>query len=375
MKLLVPVYLLLLSLLSPFAYSQSEKEIGHLEFTDTLFNFGSVDEAQGVLSHSFPFVNLGPEYFFIEEIDPSCGCITPEYPTDTIHAGEQGKIVLYFDPVNHPGLFERKVAIKGNASKAPVYLYITGYVSPSPQPVAEWERTSSFKYNTVYIQKNYANFGAITTKDLIQMEIPVYNGGSNTISMNVDKLKLPAYVKASVLPLKIEAKEKGMIKIQFNPKLANKYGHFAEQIELIFQSSGKPIEVPIVLSAFVKEYFNPAEPSMNSGKISLDKNDVDLGIIKTDDTTQAQINVVNIGMSDLVIKSIRTSCSCVEVFAEKMILKPGASTKVSIFFDTTERLGMETKLITIFTNDPVNPIATVKIRGQVVGSMVAVPGQ
>lgn len=368
MKFILAVTTLLISVFYiNTTQAQTIKEIGHLEFSDTLINFGPVKEEQGVLSYTFKFVNLGPEYFIIEDVEPSCGCITPDYPTDTIHAGEKGQVVLYVDLVNHPGVFKQVVLIKGNASKAPVRLYVQGYVTPSPQPLPEWERTSSFKYNTIYLQKNYANFGVVTTKSPVSVEIPIYNSGSQSVSIQLEKLKLPAYVKVVMLPAKLESKQRGVIKVSFNTKDAPNLGYFAESIDVLFVSGSSITKVPLVLTATIKDAYTPAEAASIVGpKIQVDKTLIDLGSIKTNEKIATEIRIVNIGVSELIIRSIRTSCSCVEAFSDKLILKPGAYTTLKIVFDTNDRLGAEEKMISIFSTDASNPIVVVKLKALVV---------
>lgn len=347
--------------------AQTIKEIGNIEFSDTLINFGSVKESQGMLSYTFKFVNLGPEHFYIEDVEPSCGCVSPDYPTDTILAGEKGEIILYVDLINHPGLFNQKVAIKGNASKEPIYLYVQGYVTPSPQPLAEWERTSSFKYNAVYLQKNYANYGSITTKSPVHIEIPIYNAGEKALTLQVDKMKLPPYLKAILLPTKVESKERGVIKISFNTKESPNLGYVAESIELLFLSGNTSTKVPMVVTATLTDVFAPAEiASITGPKIQLDKTSIELGTIKTNVKSTSEVTIINTGKSDLIIRSIRTSCSCVEAFADKLILKPGVSTSLKVVFDTNERLGTEEKVISIFTNDAANSISVIKLKATVI---------
>jgi hypothetical protein len=374
MKFILTVSTLLLSVcFFTFAQAQNLKEIGHLEFSDTLINFGSVKEEQGVLSHTFKFVNLGPEHFVIEDVDPSCGCITPDYPTDTIHPGEKGEIVLYVDLVNHPGLFSQKVTIKGNASKIPVNLYVQGYVTPSPQPLPEWERTSSFKYNNIYLQKNYANFGVVSTKGPVSLEISVYNSGNQTISVPTDKMKLPAYVKVILLPTKIEAKQRGVIKVSLNPKDVPALGYFAESVEVVFAAGSVLTKVPLVLTATIKDTYTPAEAASVTGpKIMLDKTSIDLGSIKTNEKITTEIRITNTGMNELTIRSIRTSCSCVEAFADKVTLKPGAYTVMKIVFDTNDRLGAEEKMISVFSNDAANSILVVKLKATIIEELPVV---
>lgn len=352
-------------------HAQNHKEIGHLEFSDTTFNFGPVNESQGMIAHVFSFVNLGPEYFVVEDIDPSCNCVTPDYPTDTIHAGEKSQIVLYVDLINHPGVFNHVVTVKGNASKEPIRLYVSGYVTPSPQPLPEWDRTSSFKYNTVYLQKNYKNFGVVSTKEVVQTELVVYNSGKQTISLATDKMKLPAYIKVALLPVKIESKQRGVIKLMFNPKLVAELGNFATQIEIQISSGNENITIPLVVTAFIKEEVLSTIGTA-SPKIQVDKLNVDMGIVKLDEKTVAEITVANTGTQDLSLRSIRTSCSCVEAFADKKELKPGASTTIKIVFDSHGRFGTENKFISIFSNDPLSPIVTVKLKASVVETLPVV---
>jgi hypothetical protein len=350
--------------------AQTIKEIGHIEFADTLINFGSLKEEQGQVSYTFKFVNLGPEHFFIQDVEPSCGCVTPDYPTDTILAGEKGEIVLYVNLVNHPGLFNQKVVIKGNASKEPIYLYVQGYVTPSPQPLSDWERTSSFKYGNFYIQKNYANYGTVTTKTPMHIEIPIYNAGEKILTLQVDKMKLPTYFKAVLLPTKIDSKQRGVIKISFNTKESPNLGYVAESIDLLFLSGNNVTSVPMVVTATVKDAYTPAEMASVVGPtIQIDKTAIDLGSVKTNGKILSEINVVNIGKADLQIRSIRTSCSCVEAFADKLTLKPGASTVVKIVFDTNDRLGLEEKIISIFSNDASNSITVIKLKATVLDEM------
>jgi hypothetical protein len=350
--------------------AQTIKEIGHIEFADTLINFGSLNEEQGQVSYTFKFVNLGPEHFFIEDVEPSCGCVTPDYPTDTILAGEKGEIILYVNLVNHPGLFNQKVVIKGNASKEPINLYVQGYVTPSPQPLADWERTSSFKYGNFYLQKNYANYGTITTKAPMHIEIPIYNAGEKTLTLQVDKMKLPAYFKAVLLPTKIDSKQRGVLKISFNTKESPNLGYVAESIDLLFSSGNNVTSVPMVVTATVKDVYTPAEMASVVGPtIQIDKTTIDLGSVKTNDKIISEIKVVNIGKADLQMRSIRTSCSCVEAFSDKLTLKPGASTVVKIVFDTNDRLGLEEKIVSIFSNDASNSIAVIKLKANVLDEL------
>ena len=58
----------------------------------------------------------------------------------------------------------------------------------------------------------------------------------------------------------------------------------------------------------------------------------------------------NIGSKDLVIKNIETSCGCTAVKWDKMPVKIGGESHITVEFDSKGRYGRQYKVITIFCN-------------------------
>ncbi|MBP5583729.1 MAG: DUF1573 domain-containing protein [Bacteroidales bacterium] len=63
---------------SSTAETKSTDTITSIEFENKNYAFGQIVKGQ-VVEHSYIFKNTGNIDLIIEEVDPSCGCTTPEW--------------------------------------------------------------------------------------------------------------------------------------------------------------------------------------------------------------------------------------------------------------------------------------------------------
>ena len=92
--------LLGLGLLSASAFGQRKD---FLSFRETFFDFGTVREEMGPVTHTFEFENTGDRPVKILQVKPSCGCTTPDWSKEAIKPGNKGFITAKFDPTGQPG--------------------------------------------------------------------------------------------------------------------------------------------------------------------------------------------------------------------------------------------------------------------------------
>jgi hypothetical protein len=90
----------------------------------------------------------------------------------------------------------------------------------------------------------------------------------------------------------------------------------------------------------------------NQPKIEIPEQNFDFGKIKEGIYVSHEFEVKNVGTGDLVIEKVRASCGCTAATPDDNIVKPGESTKIKVTFNTTRRIGMQTKHVYIFTNAP-----------------------
>jgi hypothetical protein len=98
-----------------------------------------------------------------------------------------------------------------------------------------------------------------------------------------------------------------------------------------------------------------------------DFGDVDRGSI-----VEESVGLRNVGTSDLVISTARTTCGCASTVLSDGVIHPGGRAIVNVRIDTAGRQGMQYFRLYIHSNDPITPIAQLGIVGTVVTPSVAV---
>jgi hypothetical protein len=82
----------------------------------------------------------------------------------------------------------------------------------------------------------------------------------------------------------------------------------------------------------------------------------------------------NTGELNLRIDNVRTSCDCTASISAG-VLTPGASATVEVSFDTARAFGPARKSITLYSNDPTQPVTTLTLSADVIAAVAADPPQ
>lgn len=127
MKKLVYVFALLLVFVG-FAYAQQPQQGASISAKETEHDFGVIKESNGKVSHTFVIKNTGSAPLVITRVVAACGCTTPEYSTEPIAPGKEGKIVVTFNPLGRPGQFVKTIAVYSNGRDGSYTLRIKGLV-------------------------------------------------------------------------------------------------------------------------------------------------------------------------------------------------------------------------------------------------------
>ena len=109
--------------------------------------------------------------------------------------------------------------------------------------------------------------------------------------------------------------------------------------------------------------------------IALSTNSYDFGTVAQGTKVVHEFHVTNKGDADLVIERLAASCGCTATQLSAPTIKPGASEKVRVTFDTTGFIGDKTKSVLISSNDTNNPEVTVTLKGKVLSSYTVEPAR
>lgn len=115
-----------LCLLIGVAFAQSGKAV--ISSPKPEHDFGVIKEAAGKVSHTFVVKNTGTAPLVLTRVVATCGCTTPQYETQPIAPGKEGRITVTFNPAGRPGPFVKMIAVYSNGADGAYTLRIKGTV-------------------------------------------------------------------------------------------------------------------------------------------------------------------------------------------------------------------------------------------------------
>lgn len=348
---MVRLFTFVVILVSCSAFAQQAKQ---LAFKEETYDFGSVDESKGPVTHEFVFTNNSPRPVKIIKVQASCGCTTPGWSKDVIPPGKQGFIQASYDPKGRPGFFNKSLTVTTDLEANPIILQIKGQVTNNEKPAASDYAVAS---GNLRMKVSSFNMGRVYLKDeYVVREFPVMNGGSEPLKFTGNFVN-PSYIAVDVQPRELAPGEKGVIKITYNGARKNSYGFQSDNVQIETNDKDEPMKSYSVY-ATLEDFF----PQLTAGELakapqlSFESNTLDFGNIPVNTAAEKQILFTNTGKQELLVKAIQPNCTCATASASKTSLKPGESATLKISFNPQDRSGTQNKAVSIYSNDPKNPV-------------------
>lgn len=325
-----------------------------IRFKAESFDFGKVAEKDGPVTHVFEFSNSSEKAVKILLVKPSCGCTTPDWSKEPIEPGTTGFIKAEFDPNGRPGFFTKTLTVTTDVEPNPFILQIKGTVVPDKKMVVSefsgargnW-RVKSFSLNLgkIYIKNEY-----------VVREFQVMNGGNKAVSY-LGRYDGPAYIRVNVEPNVLQPGETGVIRVGYNGKLRNAYGFQSDNVVIHTDDESQPGKSFNVL-ATLEDYFPEltAEEIAQSPTLHVNQTALDFGRIKQNEASTREVTLTNVGKGTLELRSIQGNCTCIVTEVDTQTLKAGQRATIRISFNPQNRTGTQQKSITIYSNDPKDPV-------------------
>jgi hypothetical protein len=173
----------------------------------------------------------------------------------------------------------------------------------------------------------------------------------------VTRIVAPSYIKAEVNPSPIIPNEKGHIKVSYNGKLKNQYGFQSDNIEIHTDDEEEPVK-SFSVYATLEDDFSDVKPDdlVKAPQLQLAATSLDFGRVRSNATVMREVAITNTGKKELHLNALQGNCTCVTASAEKNKLKPGESSVIKISFNPQDRRSTQQKALTIYSNDPKNPV-------------------
>ncbi len=329
-----------------------------INFETKSHNFGQIKEADGPVTFTFKFTNIGNEPLVLKNVKASCGCTTPKWTREPVLPGDSGKINVTFNPRNRPGSFRKSITVTTNTTPANVYLSISG-------KVIQREKTLEEKYPMVMgkirAQKTNLSFYNMTNTQVKTTSLKVANTTANPVVIEVPDL--PKHVSFSTTT--ISAGKEGTIDFTYDASKKDDWGYVTDNIVLVVD--GEKATTSVKLSATITEDFSALDDKdkEKAPKIVLSTSKIDFGAVQRGETVSKTFEITNSGKDPLIIHAVKSTSGIVTCSVDNDKVKAGKSAVVTVTLDTNRTKGRQYKSVSIITNDPSNPNVTFTLTGTV----------
>jgi hypothetical protein len=332
-----------------------------LNWEQKTIQIGAVLEENGPVEAVFLASNPNEERLFISDVFSDCGCTTVDYTKDTIENAQEASIKVRFDPEHRGGEFSKVIIVRTNLDIYGDTLYLEGFNMPAPENT---ELAYPHRIGQLGFRLPAINMGNIFTNQAKVKYVEIHNFGGESFSLAALQPHLPDYVSIQLEPKQLASGHRGVLIVNYDGLNKNDFGFFDENVKLIIEG-GELLDLRIL--AVVYEYFSPVPKSMENTvpRMFISENEVDFREVQEGRKLQRTLTISNKGQEDLLIKKIAGNCECLKFTISNELIKPGERASLEFEFDTRGRKGIDHKHITIFSNDPINPVRTITIKSSI----------
>ena len=329
-------------------------------FDKTQHDFGRVGEGEGTTSHDFTFKNTGTAPLIIQDVRTTCGCTTPEWTKQPINPGATGYIKVSYDVKGRPGAIDKTITVHSNSSSSPDHLRIVGEVIP-----VERHPSETFRYTagTIRLDDMHVSFNRMYSHEKPSLTVTAYNPGPDAVKISF--VNLPAYIKTEVTPATIKQGEKASIKVTYDAAGKNEWGFVTDRISMILNDN-KTKDYKLIVTTTIEEDFSrwTAAQLQNAPAVFVDQQVIEIGKIRKGDKKTVQVKLTNKGKSKLLIRKVESSSPLITTKAPKEV-NVGASSDMTVMFDSAGQSGEQNKSITLITNDPKNAKIILRLKAEI----------
>lgn len=341
-------------------FSQSKNP--SIAFKDDVYDFGTIKEEAGKVTHRFEFINTGGGPLVIQNVTASCGCTAPDWTRKPIPPGSSGFVAATYNPAGRPGAFSKYLFVDSNAEQGRVRLTIKGEVTPKPRSIEDDYR---YGMGGLRLKANHLAFGNVNNTENKEYRLEVINNSAQPIKIGFQRV--PAHMDLKVAPEVLDPGQKGFIEATYDASAKNDWGMLIDRVNVtvngVFERN-----YSLVVSANIVEDFSSlsAAELAQAPQVSVDEPEVNFGQLQQNEKYEHDFVLTNKGKSTLYIRKIKASCGCTAVQPEKKQVAPGESVKIKTIFNSAGKRGNQNKNVTIITNDPKRSSLILRIKGEVI---------
>jgi uncharacterized cupredoxin-like copper-binding protein len=211
----------------------------------------------------------------------------------------------------------------------------------------------------ISVQQSEFDFGDINQNDIVNHDFVIMNTGGDILKISDIRAACGC---TAAKPDKTELKpgESTKLKITFNSK-----GRKGPQIKTVNFNTNDPAKPSVTLTIKCNIIVKDVSNNSSGAKIFFPEIQHDFGKVKEGAKLNYTFQFQNKGTQPLVIKDVKTSCGCTAAVISEKNIQPGQNGSIKVEFDTSNRQGKTSKLITIVSNDTQEPNKVITIFAEI----------
>ena len=329
-----------------------------LSFDPSEYDFGTIRETDGPVSHTFTGKNDSDRPLVILDVVTTCGCTVPEFSKQPILPGAETRITVTYDPTNRPGVFDRELWVYSSERKRIATLTIRGNVTPRPKSIEEQYPVDAG--GGLRLSSTLCAFTYIYPGKRMQSAI----GYANTSQREI-RLELRPEITSGLLsvdyPQTIAPGARGQINLGYLiPADRPRYGTLRDAMQVFVDDRSR--DVRIVTHGIGAD--NPAEmPEGRAPRCEVSENILKFGPVKHSAPEQRmRFALSNTGRGELVVRSVESGGHVTATLRPGTTVSPGRAAEAEVVLDPArQQYGVMSDFLIIVTNDPVRPMRRIRV--------------
>jgi hypothetical protein len=152
-----------------------------LVFEERVFNFGTIKEKDGKVSHTFYFRNTSTTPVTVSDVNTGCGCIGKILREGPVKPGEKTALTITFDPAYKSGFFSKEIFIFSDNGKQYNHVWVEGTII-----AGELALENDYPYNfgsDLHLRYKVMALGFLQPGQSKKMELLFANAGNKPITL------------------------------------------------------------------------------------------------------------------------------------------------------------------------------------------------
>lgn len=328
-----------------------------LRFDPAEWDFGTILETDGRVSHTFTGENVGDSPLVILDVVTSCGCTVPAFSKQPVLPGEKTSITVTYDPTNRPGIFDKELWVYSSERRKIASLHVRGNVTPRAKSFEELYPVDAG--NGLRLASTLCAFAYIYPGRLMQSSVGFVNDSPRTIRLEL-RHDLASGLLRVEYPREIAPGQRGEINIAYlNPAGKPRYGTLRDALEVMV--NGQTNGTTLVAHGIGVD-LPPAKDS-EAPKAGFSENFLKFGPIgRSGGVRRMEFVLSNTGSADLVVRAVECGKAVGISLAPGQRIAPGGSVRVEVSIDPSDLpYGVLSEPTVIVTNDPTRPMRRLRV--------------